>query len=74
MGQNDRAANLLIGVTAVNAQLHMHFHRLVKLGLAGFDGDIQRFVHIIESCAVEQLGAVDIFLTVFHSHILPVEW
>ena len=74
VGQDDSATNLLVSVTAVNAQLYVHFYGLVKLGGTGLDAQVQCFVCIIKLAAVDQLEAVDIFLTVFHWFVLPVEW
>ena len=66
MRQNHRAADLLVGMTAVYAQFHMHFDGFIELGLAGLHGQIQRLFDIEQRIAVKQLLAVDIFLSMFH--------
>ena len=40
--QDDGAADLLVGVTGVNAQLHMELDGLVKLGLGSLDDRARR--------------------------------
>ena len=70
MRQHDGAANLLVSVTAVNAQTHMQLNGLVKLGLGGLAAQIHGLFGIIQFGTVEQLGAVDVMLAVFHSFIL----
>ena len=47
MGQNDRAADLLVSVTGVNAQTDGNFHRLVELGLAGADDQLRGLIGIV---------------------------
>jgi len=71
--QHNRAAHLLVRVTAVDAEFHVDFDRLIKLCLAGLHGEIHRLIDFIKVAAVDQLGAVDIFLTVFHWFFLPVD-
>ena len=66
MRQYHRAADLLVSVTAVNAQLYVYFDGFVKLGLAGLHRQVQRLFNIKQRIAVKQLLAVDIFLSVFH--------
>ena len=64
--QNDRAADLLVGVTAVNAEFHVHFDGFVELGLTGLHGEVKRFGNVIKIGGVDQFRTVDIFLTMFH--------
>jgi len=70
VGQNDGAANLLVSVTGVNAQLNVHFNGLVELGGSGLNDQTHGVGHIVLHAAVNQLGAVFIFLTSKQCNIL----
>ena len=70
MGQHDGAADLLVSVTAVNAQADMQLDGLVELSLGGLAAQGQSLLGLIQFGAVDQLGAVDVMLAVFHSFIL----
>ena len=70
MRQHNGAADLLVGVAAVNAQAHMQLNGLVELGLGGLAAEVQGLVGLVELGAVDQLGAVDVVFTVFHNFIL----
>ena len=47
VGQNDSAADLLVSVTAVNAQTDVQLNGLVELGRSGLASQLQSLVHII---------------------------
>ena len=72
MGQNDRAANLLVSVTGVNAQTDGNFHRLVELSLAGADDQLRGLIGIVLVQVVNQLHAVLILLAMLHFNIPPM--
>ena len=72
MGQNDRAADLLVSVTGVNAQTDGNFHRLVELGLAGADDQLRGLIGIVLIQVVNQLHAVLILLAMLHFNIPPM--
>ena len=65
--QNNRAADLLVRMTAVNAQLYMDFNGLVELCCTCLYAELKRFFRIIKTAALDQLCAFDILFTVFHS-------
>ena len=67
MGEDDGAADLLVGVAGIHAQLHVQLHGLVKLGGGGLDDQLHGLVHVILGGAVDELGAVHI-LFAFLSH------
>ncbi len=67
VGQDDGAADLLIGVTGVNAQLDMEFDRLVKLGLRRVDDKAERVGCIILLCSVNELCALFIIFSSIHA-------
>ncbi len=58
VGQNHGAANLLVSVTGVNAQLDVQFHGLIKFCGSALHNQIQGFAGIILNGAVNQLGAL----------------
>ena len=66
MRQHDRAADLLVGMARIDAQTDGDLDRLVELALGGLLRERHRLGRVVELGAVEQLGAVLIFLTVFH--------
>ena len=66
VGQHDGAADLLVGVTAVNAQADVQLNGLVELGGGQLAGQLQRLGHIIQFGGIDLLGSVDIMLAVFH--------
>ena len=63
VGQDDRAADLLVGVTGVNAQLDVQLNGLVELGGSTLHDQIQGFGGIILNRAVDQFGALLILFT-----------
>ena len=69
VGQDDRAADLLVGVAGVDAQTDVDLHGLVELGDLGLHGQIHRLVDVIEFAVFDKLAAVGIFLTMFHCHV-----
>ena len=62
VGQHDGAANLLVSVTGVNAQLHVELDGLVELGLGGLADEVHALSGFILSALIDQLGALLIFL------------
>ena len=66
VGQNDSAADLLVSVTAVNAQTDVQLNSLVELGRSGLASQLQSLVHIICLSRIDQLCSVDIVLAMFH--------
>ena len=66
VGQNHRAADLLVSVTGVNTQADGDLDGLIKLGLAGLHDQINGLFGVILLQMVDQLSAVGILLTVFH--------
>ena len=72
VGQNDGAANLLIGVTGINAQTDGDLDGLVELGLGGLLYQRNGLFGIIQLGTIDQLDAVAIFLSGLHVNILPV--
>src|SRR5699024_8748771 len=68
--QNDRAANLLVSVTGVNAQLYMQLNGLVELSLSGRNNGCKRLSGIVQLGTVYQLCALYILFTFAHNNIL----
>src|SRR5699024_721614 len=66
VGQHDSAADLLVGMTAVNAQTDVQLNGLIELGGGQLAGQLQRLVHIVQFGGIDLLGSVDIMLAVFH--------
>ena len=62
--QNDRAANLLVSVTGVNAQLYMQLDGLIELSLSGRNNGCKRLSGIV------QLGTVYQSLRSLHTFYL----
>ena len=69
VGQNNCAADLLIGVTGVNAKADVDLNGLVKLCLGGLANQIQSLGGIVQSVLFNQLCAVCIFLS--HCFVPP---
>ena len=63
VGQNHGAADLLVSVTGVNAQLDVQLNGLVELGGSTHHDQIQGFGGIILNRAVDQFGALLILFT-----------
>ena len=70
--QHDGAADLLVGMTGIDAQADMDFHSLIEFCFAGFYREIERLRHLIEGGTVDQFGVIGIFFPMFHRLILPV--
>ena len=68
--KNDGAADLLISVTGVNAELDMNFDSLVELCLRGLDDQIHGVGDFVLHAAVDQLRAVDVLFTFKQCNIL----
>ena len=66
VGQNDSAADLLVSVTAINAQTDVQLDGLVELGGSGLASQLQSLVHIVCLSRIDQLCSVDIVLAMFH--------
>ena len=67
VGQYDRAADLLVSVTGVNAQLNVQLNGLVELGLRGGNNGGKRLSGIVQLGAVDRLCAVYILFTFMHN-------
>ena len=67
VGQNDCAANLLVCVTGVNAQLYVQLDGLIELSLRGGNNGGKRFSRIVLLGAVDRLCAVYILFTFMHN-------
>ena len=61
--ENDRAADLLVSVTGVNAELDVDFNSLVELGGSGLYNKIHSSGNFVLRGAVDQFRAVLIFFT-----------
>ncbi|EJX03168.1 hypothetical protein EVA_08727 [gut metagenome] len=72
MGQDNCTADLLVSVTAVNAQTDVQLDGLIKLSLSGLAADVQSLIAVIQLGTVDQLSAVNVVLTVFHYSFPPV--
>ena len=70
MGQDQRTADLLVGVPGVNAQLDMDLDGLVKLGFGGLKHDIDSFVYIVKLCAIVKFSAFCVILSSAHLFFL----
>ena len=66
VGKNDCTTNLLISMSAVNAQTNMCFYSCIKLCCGSFLHQIDSFCCIIESCSVYQFRSFNIFFSSFH--------
>ncbi len=58
--QDDSTADLLVCMTAVNAQLYVDFNGFVELCCTSLDTEVKRFLRIIKAAAVDELCAIDI--------------
>ena len=63
VGQHDGAADLLVGVTGVNAQLHVQLDRLVELRLGGLADEVEGVLRVVQSLLIYELCALFIILT-----------
>ena len=72
VGQDHSAADLLVSVAAVNTQTDMQLNGLVKLGGGSLAGKLQRLGGLINLAALNELGSIRIFLTVFHCGVPPL--
>ena len=63
VGQHDGAADLLVGVAAVDAELHVQLDGLVELGLAGVDDQLEGLLGIIQGLLIDELSALFIVFT-----------
>ena len=70
VGQHDGAADLLVGVTGVNAQLDVELDSLIELGAGGLADQLQTLLGVIQHRLVDLLGAFLIFLTSKHRYTL----
>ena len=70
VGQDNSAADLLVGVTAVNAQADVQLNGLVELSGSGLAAQLQGLGGIVSLVILDQLSSVDILLAVFHC-VLP---
>ena len=66
VGQHDGAADLLVSVTGVHAQLDVQLHGLVELGGSGLADQLQTLLGVVQRSLVDLLGALLIFLTSKH--------
>ena len=73
-GQHDGAADLLVGVTAVDTELHMQLDGLIKLGLAGVDDQLQSLLGIVEGLLINELDALFIIFTSKQFRFLLIMW
>ena len=64
--QNNRAADLLVGVTGVYTQTDRGFDGLVKLGLGGGEHCLNAFAGIVELLLFDQLYAVLILFAMLY--------
>ena len=69
--QHDSAANLLVGLTRIDAQTHGDLHGLVELGLRGLQGELHGLVRIIQLAAFDELRALEILLAMLHVYVPP---
>ena len=74
MGQDDGAADLLVGVTGVNAQLHVQLDGLVKLGLGGLGDELEGFLRLVLSLLINELSALFIIFTSEQFSFLLIKW
>ena len=68
--QDDRAADLLVCVTGVNAQLDVQLDGLVELCLCGRNNGCKRLSGIVQLGTIYQLCALYILFTFAHNNIL----
>ena len=71
--QNNRSANLLIGVTGVNAQTDVAFHSFVKFGMSHFGDQLHCLAGVINFTRLELFHRFLIFLSSFHGSLLISE-
>ncbi len=62
-GQHDGAADLLVGVTGVDAELHVQLDGLVELGAAGLADELKGLLRVVLRLPVYELLALFIILT-----------
>ena len=73
-GQDDGAADLLVGVTGVNAQLHVQLDGLVKLGLGRLGDELEGFLRLVLSLLINELSALFIIFTSEQFSFLLIKW
>ena len=74
VGQDDGAADLLVGVTGVNAQLHVQLDGLVELGLGGLGDELEGFLRLVLSLLINELSALFIIFTSEQFSFLLIKW
>ena len=74
VGQDDGAADLLVGVTGVNAQLHVQLDSLVELGLSGLGDELEGFLRLVLSLLINELSALFIIFTSEQFSFLLIKW
>ncbi len=67
MGKNNGAANLLVGVTGVNAETNVKLNCLVKFCLGSANYDIKSICRLVKICFFNELCA---FFIIFSSNIV----
>ena len=72
--KNDSASDLLVGVAGVNTQADVDFDSLIELCRCSLNGYVKSLVGLIKGGSVNELGALVVFLTVFHYSFLPIMW
>ena len=70
VGQDDGAADLLVSVAGVNAQLHVQLDGLVELGLGGLGDKLESLSGLILGAFIDELRALFIIFTSEHFIIL----
>jgi len=66
VGEDDGAADLLVGVTGVDAQLHVELYGLIKLGGSGLDDEVHGLGSVVKGGSVDELSALLVFLSSKH--------
>ena len=74
VGEHDGAADLLVGVTGVNAQLHVQLDGLVELGLGGLGDELEGFLRLVLSLLINELSALFIIFTSEQFSFLLIKW
>ena len=67
VGQDDRAADLLVGMAGIDAQADMDLDGLIELRFCNLDNRGQRFVCVKLGSGIIGLDAVRILFSVFHN-------
>ena len=61
-------------MAGVNTQADVDFDSLIKLCRCSLNGYVKSLVGLIKGGSVNELGALVVFLTVFHYSFLPIMW